>query len=173
MKNLLVLSNTSKIEAKKYIDYINLSGIELDIIEVSEDSNSYKNLDRAIYLKQKKQLLQIQNYKYCFFLNDNIENINLPEVFKEVQNCNINVFNPFIIKKFGEKLKVPSPKFWYSTSFDFDTIGKFWKSDIIKVDNYFNSGGGTINDNKRLDCRPDAVYFLYWLNQINVNTNFI
>ena len=78
MKNLLVLSNISKIEAKKYIDYINLSGIELDIIEVSEDSNSYKNLDRAIYLKQKKQLLQIQNYKYCFFLNDNIENINLP-----------------------------------------------------------------------------------------------
>ena len=53
MKNLLVLSNISKIEAKKYIDYINLSGIELDIIEVSEDSNSYKNLDRAIYLKQK------------------------------------------------------------------------------------------------------------------------
>ena len=80
-------------------------------------------------------------------------------VYSLVQNCNINVFNPFIIKKFGEKLKVPSPKFWYSTSFDFDTIGKFWKSDIIKVDNYFNSGGGTINDNKKLDCRPNAVYF--------------
>jgi len=172
MKNLLVLSNITRDNAQEYINYINLSGIELDIIEVSENTNTYKNLDRAIYLKQKKQLLELENYKYCFFLNDDIETIKLPSSFKEVQICNINVFNPNLITKYAEELKIPSTKFWYARSLDFDTIGKFWKSNITKVDNYFNNPD-TIATNKRLDNRADTIFFLYWLNHINIYTNFI
>lgn len=60
MKNLLVLSNITRDDALEYINYINLSGIELDIIEVSEDINTYKNLDKAIYLKQKKTIIRLR-----------------------------------------------------------------------------------------------------------------
>ena len=172
MKNLLVLSNITRDDALEYINYINLSGIELDIIEVSEDINTYKNLDKAIYLKQKKQLLDLENYKYCFFLNDVKEVIKLPSFFKEVQNCNINVFNPNLITKYNEEIKIPSTKFWYARSLDFDTIGKFWKSNITKLDNYFNNPE-TIETNERLDNRPDTIFFLYWLNHINIYTNFV
>ena len=93
-------------------------------------------------------------------------------MFKEVQNCNINVFNPNLITKYGEEIKIPSTKFWYARSLDFDTIGKFWKSNITKLDKYFNNPE-TIETNKRLDNRPDTIFFLYWLNHINIYTNFV
>ena len=77
MKNLLVLNNLTEDQASNYISYINKSGYELEIIT----AEGYSDLDRVIYLKQSKQLNSIQEYKYCFYLDNQQELIDLPNNF--------------------------------------------------------------------------------------------
>ena len=75
MKNLLVLSNISEQQASKYIEYINKSGYKLEIV----NGNGYSDLDKIVYNKQLNQLHNMQEYRFCFYLDDQQEEINLPE----------------------------------------------------------------------------------------------
>lgn len=168
MKNLLVVSRETNIE--EYINYINQTGYDLDIINSNEYSDSYQNLDKAIFLKQTKQLENLVNYKYCFFLDDQAEKIILPSSFKEVQYRNIMLTNPIKHTYYPEPIVSYSTKFWYCNSIDFDVVGKFWKSKIYSLDRYFREDNITMTNDK-LDSRPYSIFFLYWLNQININTN--
>jgi len=168
MKNLLILSNTSTDLASKYIEYIKLSNLELEIITVDDYENSYQNLDKAIYIKQNKQLFNLTEYRYCFFLNNKEEDISLPSTFIKPQLKNIILFNPIEFPQWEESITIPSIKFWYSNSLDFDAIGKFYKSNILNTKRYYTQ------NTKELKVQGnESLFFLFWLNQINIFTNFI
>ena len=165
MKNLLVLNNISEQQASKYIDYINKSGYELEILTAA----GYSDLDRVIYLKQLNQLNLILEYKYCFYLDDQQELINLPDNFIAPQYQNIMVFNPIDISS-QYSFKASSTKFWYTNSMEFDIVCKFWKSNIHSIDRYFYQ---QVKHFKIDDNRKYAVPFAFWLNEVIIHPNFI
>ena len=165
MKNLLVLNNITEDQASKYISYINKSGYDLEIIT----AEGYPDLDRVVFLKQSNQLNTTQVYKYCFYLDDQQELINLPDTFIAPQHQNIMVFNPIDISTVQD-FKTSSTKFWYTNSMDFDIVCKFWKSKIHTIDKYFYL---QVKQHEKDDNRKYAVHFSYWLNEIIIHPNFI
>lgn len=165
MKNLLVLNNITEDQASNYISYINKSGYELEIIT----AKGYSDLDRVIYLKQSNQLNLIQEYKYCFYLDDQQEPIDLPDNFVAPQYQNIMVFNPVDISK-EYNIKTSSTKFWYSNSMEFDLVCKFWKSNIHSIESYFYQ---QVKHFEIKDNRKYAVPFAFWLNEVILHPNFI
>lgn len=165
MKNLLVLNNLTEDQASNYISYINKSGYELEIIT----AEGYSDLDRVIYLKQSNQLNLIQEYKYCFYLDNQEELINLPDSFIAPQHQNIMVFNSIDISN-KYNFNSSSTKFWYTNSMDFDIVCKFWKSRIHTIDSYFFQ---QVKNFQKNDSRKYAVPFAFWLNDIIIHPNFI
>lgn len=165
MKNLLVLNNISELEALKYIEYINKSGYELEIVKGS----GYSDLDRVVYNKQVSQIDNLTEYKFCFYLDSQVEEINLPKYFVTPQTQNIVVFNPVSLDT-NNNVYSSSTKFWYTGSMEFDIVSKFWKSKIHSIDTYFYE---KVKYNQIDDNRKYAVQFCYWLNEVIIHPNFI
>jgi len=165
MKNLLVLNNISEQQASKYIEYINKSGYKLEIV----NGNGYSDLDKIVYNKQLNQLHNMQEYRFCFYLDDQQEEINLPETFVRPQTQNIIVFNPVSIAS-DNNLYSSSTKFWYCESMEFDIVSKFWKSNIHSIESYFYQ---QVKHFKIDDNRKYAVPFAFWLNEVIIHPNFI
>lgn len=165
MKNLLVLNNITEDQASNYISYINKSGYKLEIIT----AEGYSDLDRVVYLKQSKQLNSIQEYKYCFYLDNQQELIDLPNNFIAPQYQNIMVLNPVDISK-NYNIKTSSTKFWYTNSMEFDLVCKFWKSNIHLIESYFYQ---QVKHFEIKDNRKYAVPFAFWLNEVILHPNFI
>lgn len=158
MKNLFVVKGD--VDISPYVDYINKSGYELDIVYSS-------NIEQVIFNKQFNQLDNIVEYKYCFYLDNRDEEITLPDQFVEVQNKNIILFNKFIHDRKADYPYTGSIKFWYTTSLDFDIVGKYWSSGMDSLNQYMRS-----SIPKNLDKRDSTYNFMYWLNQCCINVNF-